>query len=279
MPPEADPFSVLRCPHDGGALAHEDEVLRCGGCHARFPIHDGIPDFMASAASIGPRWKHAQAYEFDYWNARGADTLATDRDHFVEAARGLAEIFDAQSGPAWRDRVAHIGPAGLGEIHHLPARERWAVEPLAVELDRRGLLERTGVHWIAAMGEHLPFADDALSAALLPNVIDHVADPARLLAELRRCLRPAAPLWLTAHVTRPVFAPLMSLLAATRLGYFAGHPHAFTPARLRGLLVEAGFRIVREQAGPAVESGGDERLRTHFKAALLGVRYLLAIAC
>jgi SAM-dependent methyltransferase len=278
LPPESAPLSLLRCPRDGGALERRDEALHCGACRSRYPIHRGIPDFAATAPSRNARWRHAQAYEFAYWSGRGTEALTTDRAHFVEAAKGLAEIFDAQSGAGWRDRVAQIGPAGLGEIHHLPARERWAVEPLAVALDREGLLERAGVHWIAAMGEHLPFANGALSAVVIPNVIDHVADPARLLAEVHRCLRPGAPLWLTGHVTRPAFAPFMSLLAKTRIGYFAGHPHAFTPTAIRRLLVAAGFTIVREQSGPAVDAVRNGGLRSRIKAALLEVRYLLAVA-
>lgn len=278
MPPEVGPLAALCCPLDHGPLCAEGDALRCETCGAHFPIRAGIPDFTGNAPSRSPRWMRAQAYELDYWTRRGGRTLSGDRAHFVAAAAGLAEIFDGHSGPTWRERVVHIGPAGLGEIHHLPARERFAVEPLAIALDRRGLLDREGVHWLAAMGEHLPFFDHSLSAAVVPNVIDHVADPARLLDELHRCLRPGAPLWLTSHVGRPGVASLMGWLARTRLGYFAGHPHAFTPAALRKGLVDAGFRIVREEAGPAVDDASDRRLRARVKGALLGVRYLLAVA-
>lgn len=278
MRTEPVPLDALRCPRDGGALERRGDALRCVACGTLHPVHRGIPDFTATAPSNSARWRAAQAYEFGYWSARGEQSLTTDRAHFVEAAKGLSEIFDAHSGAAWRERVAHIGPAGLGEIHHLPARERWAVEPLAVALDREGLLAHDGVHWVAAMGEHLPFADGALSAAVIPNVIDHVADPVRLLAEVHRCLRPGAPLWLTLHVTRPALAPFVSLLARTRIGYFAGHPHAFTPAAIRGLLVAAGFTIASEQSGPAVEAGARGGLRSRIKTGLLGVRYLLAVA-
>jgi len=278
VPSEDDAFADLVCPDDRGALEQAQGALRCTACGARYPVAAGIPDFVSGAPAARPRWQTAQRYELAYWTRRSDAPGPDEDDHLRRAAEGLAAQFDAATGPGWRERVAHVGPAGFGEIHHLPARVRWAVEPLAIALDAHGLLVRaTGVHWVAAMGERLPFPDRWLTAALMPNVIDHVADPVRLLAELRRCLAPGAPLWLTSHVTRPALAPLLRLVARTRAGYFAGHPWAFTPDRLRGLVEQAGFRLASEQAGPAVEAphGG---LRGRLKDGLLGVRYLMAVA-
>lgn len=278
MPPEGPALDSLRCPHDGGALGFESDGLLCSECHTVYPVFGGIPDFVTGAPAHSPRWQTAQSYELDYWKARGPDTSASEQARWATAASGLADRYDEIAGHGWRERVLHVGPAGHGEIHHLPALERWAVEPLAVELDRAGLLDRGDVRWVAAMGESMPFPDGWFSAAVLPNVIDHVADPARLLAELRRCLSPDSPAWITSHVSHPVFAHSLALLSRTRMGYFAGHPWQFTPARLRALVSDAGFRIVADHTGRAVDAAEVTTWRGRIKGRVLAARYLLVLA-
>lgn len=278
MPPDTDPLESLVCPDDHARLARTEDLLRCRACGAEYAVVGGIPDFVSGSRARSARWQAAQRYELAWWAAHGATDRERDRARLARAGAALAALFDDRVGPAWRERAVHVGPAVQGEIHHLPAHERWAVEPLAPALDALGLLEREGVCWVAAMGERLPFADHAFTAGLLPNVIDHVAEPAALLCELHRCLVPGAPLWLTSHVTRPVLAPVLAGLARTRLGYFAGHPFAFTPGRLRALVEAAGFRIVHARTDPTAETGEVGGLRGRLKRRVLGVERVLALA-
>lgn len=277
--PEIHPLADLRCTHDGGALESDGDVLRCSACEARFAVVGGIPDFVHDSPTSTARWRAAQRYELHYWTDAADPPPSDQAARWEAAARGLAARFDDAVGPGWRARVLHVGPAGHGEIHHLPARERWAAEPLAIALDLAGRLDRTeGLRWVAAMGERLPFADAWFSAALLPNVIDHVADPARLLEELSRCLAPGAPVWISGHVARAPFASLLAALGRTRIGYFAGHPWAFSERSLDALVSGAGLSIVAAHTGPAVEAAKPIGLRARLKDRVIASRYLLAHA-
>lgn len=53
---------------------------------------------------------------------------------------------------------------------------------------------------VAAMGDDLPLADDSIDSALLALVMCSVTSPAAVLAEVRRVLRPGAPVGVMEHV-------------------------------------------------------------------------------
>lgn len=222
-------------------------------------------------------WRAAQSYELAWWQRRGVDDLRAQGERFARGADALSVLLDAHAANDWRRSVLQVGTAGVAEIHHLPVRTAFAVEPLARALDAGGLLVRGDVRFVCAMGERLPFGDERFSLALAPNVIDHVAAPALVLAELHRCLEPGGLLWLSSHVSPRWAIPAFRLLRASGIGYFAGHPWYFAADRLRELALAAGFEIRLDHAGEVAEVEGKESapLRTRLKRRLLGVRYLL----
>lgn len=57
---------------------------------------------------------------------------------------------------------------------------------------RRAKVRPGGVQVVRGDGSFLPFGDEAFSAALLNDVVEHLADPARTLREVHRVLRPGA---------------------------------------------------------------------------------------
>lgn len=83
--------------------------------------------------------------------------------------------------------------------------------------------------------ERIPFADACFDTVLCTETLEHVARPARVLAELRRVLKPGG--WLALSV--PFLQPLHQ------------EPHdyyRYTPHGLRHLLEEAGFQVERIRA-------------------------------
>ena len=267
-------FSSLRCPLDGAALERGTRTLGCNACGRAYPVRDGIPDFVDGMPSATPVWAAAQRYELRYWERAGVERLREERSRFAAAAPSLGVTFDAVA-PGWRRRVLQVGTAGAAELHHLDADERYAAEPLACALQGRGLLAADGVRWVACMGEHLPFPDDHFSLALLPNVIDHTADPNRVLSELRRCLTHDGLLWLSAHVTHSALLPAFRTFHRLRFGYFAGHPWYFSRGTLRDAATSAGFRVLTDRYERNPPGVGAQGPRARVKRRVLGVEYLL----
>jgi SAM-dependent methyltransferase len=88
----------------------------------------------------------------------------------------------------------------------------------------------------------LPFDDCAFALVWASEVIEHVADTARWLSEVRRVLAPAGRLLLTT----PAHGRLPTLLhGIERYSDPVGdHLHLYTRRSLRGLLADFGFREI-----------------------------------
>lgn len=184
----SDWLKSLVCPIDKEPLILQDESLWCRRCSRVFPINHGIPGFIAGLADQPVNWKTAQRYELSYWVGTYEDPDNYE-SRCQEAAKAVATLLDSHHQD-WRKRVLQIGPACLGEIHFIDSPDRYAIEPLAWQFKSRGFLRQDTVHWLAGIGEYLPFPDAHFTAILLSNVLDHVARPSRVLAEARRCLAP-----------------------------------------------------------------------------------------
>lgn len=84
---------------------------------------------------------------------------------------------------------------------------------------------------VAAVADFLPFADETFDVALAIAVIEHVTDPERMLAEVRRVLRPDGHLIL--------FAPQYWRLHEEPNDYYR-----FTRYALEHLALRHGFEVV-----------------------------------
>lgn len=94
---------------------------------------------------------------------------------------------------------------------------------------------------VAADGRRLPFRDGAFDLVIASEVLEHLREPAAIVAESRRVLRPQGRL----VVSVPRFGPeainwLLSLEYHSAVG---GHVHIFTRRRLARLLAEGGFFV------------------------------------
>jgi SAM-dependent methyltransferase len=114
------------------------------------------------------------------------------------------------------DELAHVvappGPVadlGCGPGAHALALARRGYEvvgvdgsPRMVEVARaRAARDRVDAPFdVHDVGAPLPFADASLGGALAILVLQHLADPAAFVAEVRRCLRPGGHLLITAPV-------------------------------------------------------------------------------
>jgi SAM-dependent methyltransferase len=190
----------------------------------------------------------------------GADVpLSSGPDRARRLAAMLAEVLRGLAGPAV---VIDLG-CGDGSALALAARQHpghrfagidWSA---AAARRARGLgltVLRAGVDVRA-----LPLADGAADVVIMSEVIEHLVDPDRALAEVRRVLRPGGSLLLStpnlaawynrgllALGFQPVFSEVSLRGVYGRPGrVVAGHLRLYTRRALAEFLAASGFRCVR----------------------------------
>jgi SAM-dependent methyltransferase len=162
----------------------------------------------------------------DYEGRRWQEARAQVRRVLREAGIGDPDFFAGKV-------VAEIGPGPVGFPEACGARVALAIEPLAPRLAQAGLLlDRGEAVYLACGAERIPLLDASVDAIVARNSLDHVADPAAVMAEAKRLLRPGGTLILNVDVEG---VPT------------AAEPHAFSVEDVRRLV--APLRIERERLG------------------------------
>jgi len=118
--------------------------------------------------------------------------------------------------------VLDVG-CGISTVLHFVPGKRHGIDPLAEEY-RRLYRYPDGIEVERAPGEEIPFPDGRFDVVFCSNVLDHVADPGKTLAEIDRVLKHEGFLALTVEV----FDESRERDPA--------HPHSFTLDDLTGLL-------------------------------------------
>ena len=156
-------------------------------------------------------------------------------------ARRLADWMFSQFAPSVRGAVAEIGP-GLGtfseRILAAGVDRLVLVEPAPAAADH--LRGRFGSDpRVTVSAQTLPGASALMPArfdfVLAQNVLEHIEDDADAAAEVGRSLRPGGRF----GVLVPAHPRLYSALDAAY-----GHHRRYTPARLRGILEDAGLDVL-----------------------------------
>jgi SAM-dependent methyltransferase len=221
--------SILVCPLCKGGLDLLPGVIACRRCHLRVPqtradCLDLLPPQLSVSDLAG--WSGRQATMKRWYQ----DLLATPdaAGCFDEDYRAYRRLFATLTG-----RVLDIG-GGNGVVrHYLTSAVCYVVlEPDLDWLDGSwaGLADRfpclaTPPCFIRGVGEHLPFSDGGFDAVLALWTLNHAADPAMVVGEAGRVLRPGGLLVLVLEDMRPRWLDLATP------GFLAGRRAAHT-ARL-----------------------------------------------
>lgn len=182
-------------------------------------------------------------YYEDLWQRLGEDAAGAD---FPRRLRFL--LSEVKPG----DRVLDLGSgagAFTGALAAAGARPI-GVEIASAAIERARDANPSAEFRLAPVEGPLPLSDNAFDVVWASEVIEHVADTARWLSEVRRVLVPGGRLLLTT----PSHGRLrIALLGVERLAPPLGdHLHLYTRRSLREILREFGFGAVtvRTVAGP-----------------------------
>lgn len=151
------------------------------------------PRYLALLESDRERWW--QSENFDKWKSHYVSEYG--RGHFI--LRTLRRYL-----PGFDPRGARVLDVGCGDAGVLIAfaeagARASGIEPYERSVERgRVRAEEHGVEvdLRAGVAESLPFGDGSFDLVVLDNVLEHVQDRDRTLAEIRRVLRPDGTLYL-----------------------------------------------------------------------------------
>jgi ubiquinone/menaquinone biosynthesis C-methylase UbiE/uncharacterized protein YbaR (Trm112 family) len=199
-------LALYVCPSCRGPLEASVIALSCGRCRLSYPIVAGeIPSFILEdlGQSSNPllRWanrnydRQARFYEwtrypwrlrlYGGWRAPSLEDLVRETDGYLGTETGL--IIDVA-----------CGPGTLGRRLASPRRSIYGIDiSMAMLVQGVGYLKRqriTGVHFARALAEALPFPDARFDAAVCGAALHLVLEPAHVLREISRSLKPGAPL-------------------------------------------------------------------------------------
>jgi SAM-dependent methyltransferase len=161
-------------------LEEWDPVIRDGGFHPG-DVLEFLPGEEPAETYDGRRWQIARA----------------------EVRRVLAEAQIDDLDFFYGETVVDVGPGPLGFPDACPAAVSIGVEPLAESFDRRDLLLRSDAIYLPVRAESLPLLTGSVDVVLARNSLDHVDDPAAVVAEVERVLRPGGTLILGVDLDHP----------------------------------------------------------------------------
>lgn len=171
-------LSILAAPGGGGSVRLDGECLVSDDCR-RYPIERGIVRMLEDVDAGLAAELEAQEAAIDIYTNEGFLLTRYER---TLARVAVEDLLIRSDGP-----ILDAG-CGVGMIgRYYPHLDLYGVDasfPLLEEAT-------TGYRMrIECSVERLPFRDEAFGAVLALNVLHHVMDPERSLAELARVLRP-----------------------------------------------------------------------------------------
>lgn len=159
-------------------------------------------------------------------------------DRIVQDWQGMSVLDLGCGGGFMAEALARRGADVIGIDPSAPAIEA-----------ARNHADATDLHidYRVASGEHLPIPDGSLDCVVIVDVLEHVADPALVLDECRRVLKPGGLLLFDTlnRTTLAAFTFVFLGEIVSRIGPRGTHdPRKFIkPAELRAMLMRKGFSV------------------------------------
>ena len=222
----------------------------------------------ARAQKIFMAWTRERAVFTEETVARGKQTYD---EFFAEHDLLRGQVLDIGGGWGLYREWWTPDPSDLFVVHD-PGVERFLAGPHEHHKRLYARAFALPMSFVEGFGETLPYVDRSFDRCVIAASLDHCLDPARVLAECRRCLRPGGKLLLLQHchaehapaarpeslvrrLLRALRSPRRAVASAwLRLRYPDVHLHHFRVSALSEALHAAGFSSVEVEPGP---DGGD----------------------
>ena len=177
------------------------------------------------------RWVQAQQFEYDEWK----DNAAILESEWQELVDKYADFFPKIANRIGLNSSSKI--LDVGSMSTVPARLLGTgiitgLEPLAEKLGITGREKLPVVTMISARAEEMPFPEASFDCVVCRNVIDHTQDPARIIREIHRVLKPDGHVLLICYTYAPFIAWVKNFSEKYHIMRNVGHPFAFTPSML-----------------------------------------------
>ncbi|MFZ5444996.1 MAG: methyltransferase domain-containing protein [Myxococcota bacterium] len=219
-------LDLLRCPKCGAAsLVPEADVAdsamsfgpaKCLGCGGRFPVHDGLIDFVGDRARLSPLQQAMEqpwvARSWERYVRPAVDTVLTrgrlDHDSEYTVIRNF--LTGAPAGP-----IVDLG-CGAGLILRRLSRDFPHHQVIGVDVSRPMLEEAMAqvrehaeaADFVRAQVPGLPFNDASVGAIVAVGFIHFQQELAPLLRECGRVLKPGGKLVATTYEAGALLQPL-----------------------------------------------------------------------
>jgi SAM-dependent methyltransferase len=283
------------CPSCRGALLESKSSYHCETCALDYPILFGIPDFRLRPDRYltleEERAKATRLHEFGK-NASLAELVRFYYSITYDLPPNLTARYQAAilAAPARSEHICTdlkpspesdiVADFGCGTGGFLLAAQGHYRAIYGIDIALRWLVicqkrlhdTQATARLVCADAEALPFPDRCFSQGIAADLVEHVYDIDRTLAEIGRTLKPGAPLWLSAaNRFCPGPHPLTGVWAT---GLLPRRPRAWLLTTLKGIdllrfanlvsprdimrrLRRQGYEIVQGNAKGIYDSVGD----------------------
>lgn len=206
------------------------------------------------------RWKLAQDYQLANQLQKKSILAGTDLKSFylaryscTMALFGMVSKFKEITNTS---KILEVGSGPHGVSFYYPQGIKVALDPLAVfyRQEFAFIQDKANVSLVQGRGENLPFPAKSFDVVVSDNVLDHTANPRKVLSEIYAVLKDDGLLLFTVNVHHwfyrvscAVFRFLFTLKIVLNFPNFKTHTFFFTPAKINRLIRRNGFKILSSE--------------------------------